>query len=105
MEQSSHLQGLVEQQLSDPEPIIEWNEESAEIEFRGGVYHIRGLSSAYSTKDKAEKAWRKKLSKEKLSKIVHERKRALTEFQKTQSRAARKTIKRTGKDIAKWSNP
>lgn len=119
MEQSESVQGLTLgqpkmtqsvmgfeaiQKAPDPEPTIEWHEESVDIEFRDGMYFCKDLEGGYLTRDSLKKAWRIKISKEKIAKADEVIAKMATSGRSNQAERG-KARDKAFKEKKKWSNP
>ena len=109
MEQSESISSLTMgaeeiQKTPDPAPELNWHEESVEIEFRDGMYFCKDLEGGYLTRDSLKKAWRIKISKEKIAKADEVIAKMATSGRSNQAERG-KARDKAFKEKKKWSNP
>ena len=109
MEQSESVQGLTMgteaiQKAPDPEPVLEWNDASVEIEFRDGMYYCKDLDGGYLTRDSLKKAWRMQIWKEKMAEAKGLRERSTHSGKMTPEERGKMRTAADGLE-KKWRNP
>lgn len=113
MEQQNQVQSVTETlqesvvaaQTATDVPPLSWNEVSMEYTFKDGAYTCEYLEGSFMSITSMKKAWREKLSKEKLAQAQKELLHA-RDSRSDMTPAARKVAaNKAMKDKKKWSTP
>lgn len=92
------------QQAPDKNP-LEWNEVSMEYTFKDGAYTCEYLEGSFMSIESLKKAWREKLSKEKLAQAQKDLQHARDSRSDMPAYARKVAANKALKDKKKWATP
>lgn len=112
MEQSNQIQSVealqesvVSAQTATDVPPLSWNEESMEYSFKDGAYTCEGIEGFFMSIESLKKAWRQKVSQEKLQQAQKELLHARDPRSDMTPAARTKSVNKALKDKKKWATP
>lgn len=112
MEQQNQVQGvealqnsIAASQNTVDAPALEWHEEVMDYTFKDGAYTCEYLEGSFMSIDSLRKAWREKLSKEKLEQAQKELQHARRPDVKMTPAEKTRAVNKALKDKKKWATP